>query len=675
MKSIFGGSLRAKLLGVMLLTTLASLVVALGTMIGFDLRDYRQGWVNDITTQAELLARTTAPALAFDDTRVAKENLEVLRYRPNVNAAVIYTVRGQPFATYFADRADQTIPQLPGADGVATEGRKLWVFKRIVDRGQILGTVYLRADYKLYDRVRNYAGVVALVIVIAMMVAWGVSSWLRQLVMRPILAIGDAARDVVQRRDYSRRVHKQSDDELGALVDAFNAMMVEIERRNAALEASNQEKAAEVEERRHAQHEVMRLNAELEQRVAARTAELERSNRELALATAAAEEANRAKSTFLSNMSHELRTPLNAIIGFGQLLSKAEAHVVDSERGREFVAYIVNAGHHLLALISDILNVAQIEAGKLTLSLEPVALDEVLDECRAMTEPQAARRDIRLLFPAQCDNVVLADRTRLKQVLLNLLSNAVKYNREHGTIVLNCARTAVQRLRITVQDTGQGMQPEQVQLLFQPFNRLGQEHGTQEGTGIGLVLTKHLVELMDGAIGVDSTPGVGSVFWVELRVQPLQSRPAAVPAPPPADEPQGTAQDGHRTATVLCVEDNRASLELIRSALANRPDIRLLTAGNGKEGVDLARSMRPDVILMDNNMPVLSGAEAQAMLKADPRTADIPVIAISANAMPAAIEKGLAAGFFRYLTKPVDLDELIRALDSALARAGARRRR
>jgi signal transduction histidine kinase len=660
-------SLRRKLLGAMLLTTLAALLVALGAMIAYDLRSFRQEWVASIDAQAELLGRTTAPALAFDDARVARENLALLKFQPKVRAAAIYAAHGALFATYVADGAKAGFPTLPGSDGVHEEQGDLTVFRRVVDNGQILGTVYLRADYGLYEHALNYAGISLLVALVAMLVAWGVSLWLQRIVTRPLLAIGTTAREIVQLNDYSRRVGKRSNDELGVLIDAFNEMMVEIERRTQALEASNRDKEREVDERRNAQQEVMRLNEELERRVGVRTAQLERSNRNLASATAAAEDANRAKSEFLSNMSHELRTPLNAIIGFGQLLASPESSKVTPEQHKAFVGHIVSAGRHLLTLISDILNLAQIEAGKLTLSLESVKLEDVLQECRTMTETLAAPRNIRLLFPSNVDAIAHADRTRLKQVLLNLLSNAVKYNREMGSVVVDCMRPGPDRIRISVQDTGLGMRPEQVGALFQPFNRLGQETGAQEGTGIGLVVTKHLVELMGGEIGVTSAPGTGSLFWIELlsAVPVADAPPTEAPVPASAPASANAGRDSSQ-AIVLCVEDNPASLYLIQQALSARKDIRLITASNGQTGIEMARAHLPDVILMDNNMPVLTGSAAQAILRGDPRTAGIPVIAISANAMPGAIAAGTAAGFFRYLTKPVDLPALMEAIESAL---------
>jgi len=495
--------------------------------------------------------------------------------------------------------------------------------------------------------------------------AWAISARFEAHVTQPLATMTDIARGAVQEGVLSRRAPKPGDDEVGELVDAFNGLLAEIERRKSEQAAAAADKDREVDERTRAQQEVMRLNEELERRVHERTAQLEESNRGLLAATRDAEDANRAKSEFLSNMSHELRTPLNAIIGFGQLLSHADAAGAGQERNHAFVQHIVDAGNHLLTLINEILNLAQIESGKVSISLEPVDLREVLDECHALTRTASAQRGIRLVFPAETAMVVSADRTRLKQVLLNLLSNAVKYNREHGAVIVECSAGDQGKVRLAVQDTGAGLTPQQLRSLFQPFNRLGRDNTGIEGSGIGLVLTKRLVELMGGSIGVHSTPGTGSTFWIDLRsAEPLQVDLARVESrlPTPGELTGGDPQ----VATILCVDDNRANLALLTEALSLRGDCLVLTATDGQAGVEIARSHSPDVILMDNNMPVMSGREAMRILREDPATAGIPIIAVSAAAMPGSVSSGLAQGYFRYLVKPYDLVDLADAIDAAI---------
>jgi PAS domain S-box-containing protein len=391
---------------------------------------------------------------------------------------------------------------------------------------------------------------------------------------------------------------------------------------------------------------------------------LQETNIELESAKFVAEKANLAKSDFLSSMSHELRSPLNAILGFAQLMESASPLPTDSQK--ENIDQILEAGWHLLKLINEILDLTVIESGKVSLSPESVSLAEVMSECQTMMEPQAQQRGISVTFPRFDKPVfVRADRTRLKQIVINFLSNAIKYNKERGAVTVECTvAEAPERIRISVKDTGAGLPPEKLAQLFQPFNRLGQEAGGVAGTGIGLVVTKRLAELMNGVLGVESTVGAGSVFWCELVLAAaphIEVQNIGVEAFTP---PQ--LQPGVPCRTLLYVEDNPANMKMVEQLIARFPDIRLETAVNGTLGIEIARAVRPNVILMDINLPGISGVEALKILQDDPATAQIPVVAISANAMPRDIEKGLEAGFFRYITKPIKVKEFMKTLNQAL---------
>jgi PAS domain S-box-containing protein len=400
---------------------------------------------------------------------------------------------------------------------------------------------------------------------------------------------------------------------------------------------------------------------------------LQENNVELENAKAVAEKANLAKSEFLSSMSHELRTPLNAVLGFAQLM--ASETPAPSLAQKQSIDQILQAGWYLLRLINEILDLAMIESGKVTMSQEAMSLSDVLDDCQAMIEPQAQKRGIQMTFPLFNQlYYVHADRTRVKQVLINLLANAIKYNRDGGSVLVDCAMSGESRVRVSVTDTGAGLAPDQVAQLFQPFNRLGQAASTEEGTGIGLVVSKQLVELMGGIIGVSSTVGVGSVFWVELAA-------SSAPALAFDSSADAGAEERDRVATtvllpqrtLLYVEDNPANLALVEQLIARRNDLKLLTAIDGHLGVQLAQTYQPDVILMDINLPGISGFEALEILRKNPATAHIPVMALSANAVPRDIAKGLEAGFFRYLTKPIKVKEFMDALDVVLLQAAENR--
>jgi PAS domain S-box-containing protein len=378
-----------------------------------------------------------------------------------------------------------------------------------------------------------------------------------------------------------------------------------------------------------------------------------------------ADRANHAKSDFLSRMSHELRTPLNSILGFGQLLDRQSP----TETQRPRIRYILSAGRHLLNLINEVLDISRIEAGTLQLSVEPVCLEEAIGEALDLMRPLAAERTIALATNCSLDaaTYVLADRQRLKQVLLNLLSNAVKYTAVQGSVTVSFAGAGEDVTRISVRDTGAGIPVEKLARLFTPFDRLGAEQSTVEGTGLGLALCQRLVHAMNGSIGVNSTLGNGSTFWLDLpqSKSPLQTM---------ADSRTATAagtQLAEESRRILYIEDNFSNVTLVDQMLAERPALELMTAMQGRVGLELARQHSPDLILLDLHLPDMPGWQVLAQLKADHLTREIPVVIISADATAPQIKRLLSAGARAYLTKPIDIAEFFRVIDEALAPAEA----
>ncbi|MBL4615686.1 MAG: response regulator [Magnetovibrio sp.] len=381
----------------------------------------------------------------------------------------------------------------------------------------------------------------------------------------------------------------------------------------------------------------------------------------LALSKIEADNSNQAKSEFLSSMSHELRTPMNAILGFAQMLEFNPKEPL-TQNQKTSVTHIMKGGQHLLDLINQVLDLAKIEAGEMGLSIEDVSFGTILDECLPLIQTMADDRGIQITVKGDfhSSQKMRADHTRLRQALLNLMSNAVKYNRQNGKIIIDCRDTRSAMFRISITDTGEGISKNKQHQLFKPFSRLGAKNTEIEGTGIGLTITKKIIEGMDGRIGVDSEFGVGSTFWIELPLSERKLIDVEDTGIHDADDAVKRLPD--IDGMVLYVEDNPANLQLMEMIIESIEGLSMVSAHNAELGIELAKSNKPDIIILDINLPGMDGFAALKTLQGLENTQDIPVVALSANAMPKDIRKGIEAGFNKYLTKPIKVDEVVSAI-------------
>jgi two-component system, sensor histidine kinase len=604
-------SIRRKLTTVILGTALVALLVTALAMVVYEARTYHQSWVSDLTTQADILGKSAEAALNFNDPKAASDNLAALRLRPQISAAAIYDGDGSLFAT-FAPNGDAAanLPATAEPEGERIEGDQLVVFKAIRQGNQLLGTVYLRARYALLDRLGHYLLITLFAVGASMLVALAVAYRLQATITRPILALTNAAREVMDRRDYSLRVIKTSQDEVGVLVDAFNAMLAEAGRRASALESANASLQHEMTERRAAED--------------------------------ALKAADRRKDEFLATLAHELRNPLAPIRNGLHILQIAK----DPATAASTRAMMDRQLSHMVRLVDDLLDVSRITTGKLVLKRAPCNLGEILGTAVEAVRPLIEAKQHRLLLQIK-DAQLDADGARLSQVFSNILNNAAKYTDPGGEITLRSRRVG-DSIEVTVADTGIGIEREKLHLVFDMFMQfdtsLERAYG---GLGVGMALAKRLVEMHGGTIKATSAgPGRGSTFIVTL---PARTSTTGSDAPHMA----AAAPTRKERRRVLVVDDNRDFATSLAAVLElDGHTVRL--AFDGQSAMTLAHEFRPDLAFLDLGLPGLNGFDLARRLRAEPATRDTHLIALTGWGQDKDRAQTREAGFDLHFVKPVD---------------------
>jgi signal transduction histidine kinase/DNA-binding response OmpR family regulator len=619
-------SIQRKLTLLVMLTTTIALLVAAVQFILNDIRDYQRRVVDDLTILARIIGENCISQLEFEDAKGAVQTLSALGVKPHVVAATVYTKVGKLFAAYTAKGVQANV--LPAAP--PAEGHRLWkghivLCESIFHGEEQVGSIYLEFDpIEVWRRMAQNCAVVAAMLVISGVIAFLVSARLQRLISRPILDLARVANVISEKRDYSVRAAKQTEDEIGFLIDCFNGMLAQMEKHEKTL------------------REVNGQLAKSEQRALAAT---------------------EAKSQFLANMSHELRTPLNAIIGYSEMLQE-ELEEVGQNNFIPDLQKIHAAAKHQLSLINDILDLSKVEAGKMSLFLETFPVAAAVQEVATTIRPLVAKNGNRLEVECPADlGTIKADQTKLRQVLFNLLSNANKFT-EKGVIELEVRRSPpvnshAATFSFVVRDTGIGMTPEQMGTLFQAFSQAGgattRKYG---GTGLGLAISKQFCRMMGGDLTAVSEPGKGSTFTMTLPAEVLDSAKAQPLAAEPATASAAAGPCVLHSA-ILVIDDEPAARDLVQRVLT-KEGYRVETAASGPEGVALARQLKPAAITLDVIMPGMDGWAVLTVLKADPQTADIPVIM-----MTVVDEKnlGYTLGAADYLLKPVEWERLIAVLE------------
>jgi signal transduction histidine kinase/ActR/RegA family two-component response regulator len=615
-------SIRSKLILVVLATTLMALLVAASAMLIHDLRAYQKSWIDDLMTQADLLARVSGPAIAFNDPRSAQENLALLKVRPKILAAAIYTPDDARFAEYVnSEIADNAFPDRPGFSGYRIDGDLLTVFHPIVENEEIVGTVYLRARYELRERMRNYIAIVAAVMAGSLIIAALVAAWLQAAITTPIIAVTNVARNVMQRRDFSLRVQKTTEDEIGVLVDAFNGMLNEVDRRAKALEQSNRTLAHEMNVRRGAE-EALRL-------------------------------ADRRKDEFLATLAHELRNPL-APLGTGlAILAREGGDSAASQKAREIMERQLK---QMVRLVDDLLDVSRITTGKLAIRKDSVELQAVVHDAVETVRPFINQCGHTLTIDLPAASVYLdADATRLAQVFFNLLNNAAKYTNRGGRISFS-AREEDGLIVIRVVDSGIGIAAEMQPKIFEMFTQADYSlERSHAGLGVGLTLAKRLVELHGGTIEVRSEGlNRGSEFIVKLPIASTGAKAQDEHTDSGADRPAAL----HR---ILLADDNvdfATSMATLMRALGHE----VCVTHDGAQALAAAERFRPDFAFLDIGLPKLNGYDLARSLRALPATRHSTLVAVTGWGQEKDRQQAREAGFDHHMVKPVDLENILTIL-------------